>query len=85
MQSYNAKTGYIEVCFMTVNKKIFNVARALNQFVAASREHDYEFTILPLAGGWGKVVMGAIIGDLAGITQCWQKGQPQMTQQTFQH
>jgi hypothetical protein len=29
--------------------------------------------------------MGAIIGDFAGIPQYQQKGQPQMTQQTFQH
>jgi hypothetical protein len=29
--------------------------------------------------------MGAIIGDFVGIPQCRQKGQPQMTQQTFQH
>jgi hypothetical protein len=35
--------------------------------------------------GWGKMVIGAIIGDFAGIPQCRQKGQPQMTQHTFQH
>jgi hypothetical protein len=41
----------------------------------------YEF----LPGAWGKVVMSAIIGDFSGIPQYRQKGQPQMTQQTFQH
>jgi hypothetical protein len=49
MQSYNVKTGYIEVRFMTGNSKGFNVARALKQFLAATREQDNEFTILPLA------------------------------------
>jgi hypothetical protein len=50
MQNYNAKTGYIEVLFMTGNGKGFNVARALKQLLAAAREQDDEFTILPLAG-----------------------------------
>jgi hypothetical protein len=36
MQSYNAKTGYIEVRFMTDNIKGCNVARALKQFLAAA-------------------------------------------------
>jgi hypothetical protein len=50
MQSYHAKTGYIEVRFVTGNSKGFNVVRALKQFLAAAREQDDEFTILPLAG-----------------------------------
>jgi hypothetical protein len=50
MQSYNAKTGYIEVRFMKGHSKGFNVARALKQLLAAAREQDIEFTILPLAG-----------------------------------
>jgi hypothetical protein len=50
MQSYNTKTGYIEVHFMTGNSKGFNVAWALKHFLAAVREKDNEFTILPLAG-----------------------------------
>jgi hypothetical protein len=45
MQSYHAKTGYIEVCLMTGNIKVFNVARALKQFLVAVREQDNEFTI----------------------------------------
>jgi hypothetical protein len=33
---------------MTGNSKGFNVARALKQLLAAAREQDNEFTILPL-------------------------------------
>jgi hypothetical protein len=50
MKTYNAKTGFIEVIFMTGNIKGFNVSRALKQFLAAAREQDNEFTILPLLG-----------------------------------
>jgi hypothetical protein len=35
---------------MTGNSKGFNVSRALKQLLAAAREQDDEFTILPLAG-----------------------------------
>jgi hypothetical protein len=59
MQSYHAKTGYIEFCFMTGNSKGFNIARALKQFLAASREHDAEFAILPLAGIGSNLCIGA--------------------------
>jgi hypothetical protein len=50
MKNYNAKTGFIKVRFMTGKIKGFNVARALKQFLAAAREQDDEFTILPLSG-----------------------------------
>jgi hypothetical protein len=50
MKPYNAKTGFIKVRFMTGNSKGFNVARALKQFLAAAREQDDEFMILPLVG-----------------------------------
>jgi hypothetical protein len=50
MKTYNAKTGFIEVIFMTGNSKGFNVARVLEQFLAAAREQDDEFMISPLSG-----------------------------------
>jgi hypothetical protein len=50
MKTYNSKTGFIEVRFMMGNRKGFNVSRALKQFIAAAREQDDEFTILPLSG-----------------------------------
>jgi hypothetical protein len=50
MKTYNTKTGFIEVRFMTGNSKGFNVSRALKQFLAAAKEQDDEFTILPLSG-----------------------------------
>jgi hypothetical protein len=59
MQSYNAKTGYIEVRFMTGNSKGFNVAQAIKQSLAAAREQDGEFTILPLAGIGNNLCIGA--------------------------
>jgi hypothetical protein len=40
MKTFNSKTGFIEVRFMTGNSKGFNVARALKQFLAAVREQD---------------------------------------------
>jgi hypothetical protein len=50
MKTYNANTGFVEVRFMTGKRKGFNVERALRQFLAAAREQDHEFTILPLSG-----------------------------------
>jgi hypothetical protein len=50
MKTYNAKTGFIEVRFMTGNSRGFNVAISLKQFLAEAREQDDEFTILPLSG-----------------------------------
>jgi hypothetical protein len=50
MKTYNTKTGFIEVRFTTGNIKGFNVASVLKQFLAAVREQDDEFTILPLSG-----------------------------------
>jgi hypothetical protein len=49
VKTYNAKTGFIEVRFTTWNIKGFNLARELKQFLAATREQDEEFTILPLS------------------------------------
>jgi hypothetical protein len=70
MQSYHAKTGYIEVRFMTGNSKGFNVARALKQFLAAEREKDREFTILPLAGIGNNLCIGADVpNSKTGIEQ----------------
>jgi hypothetical protein len=70
MQSYNAKTGYIEVRFMTGNSKGFNVARAHKQFLAAAREQDNKFTILPLAGIGNNLCIGAEIPNYkAGFEQ----------------
>jgi hypothetical protein len=50
MNTYNAKTGFIELRSMTGKSKGFNATRALKQFLAAAREQDDEFTILPLPG-----------------------------------
>jgi hypothetical protein len=47
MKTYNAKTGFIEVRFMTGNSKCFNLARSLKQFLAAVREKDDKSMIPP--------------------------------------
>jgi hypothetical protein len=44
---------------MTGNSKGLNVSRALKQFMAAAREQDDEFTILPLAGIGNNIFIGA--------------------------
>jgi hypothetical protein len=70
MQNCNAKTGYIEVQFMTGNSKGFNVARSLKQLLAAAREQDDEFTILPLAGIGKNLCIGADVPNYKdGIEQ----------------
>jgi hypothetical protein len=70
MQSYHDKTGYIEIHFMTDNSKGCNVARALKQFLAAAREQDEEFTILPLAGIGNNLCMGEDVqNSKTGIEQ----------------
>jgi hypothetical protein len=70
MQSYNARMGYIEVRFMTVNSKGFNVSRALKQFMAAVREQDNKFTSLPLAGIGNNLFIGADVPNYkSGIEQ----------------
>jgi hypothetical protein len=69
MQRYNAKTGYIEVRFITGNKKGSNVARALKQFLTAAREQDDEFTILPLAGTGNKLCIGADVPNYKAVIE----------------
>jgi hypothetical protein len=49
MSSYKVKTGVIEVRFMKSGDARFNVARSLKEFIAAARESDKEFSILPLS------------------------------------
>jgi hypothetical protein len=43
MKTYNAKTGFIEVIFMTGNIKGFNVARALKQFQRGNKTMNSRF------------------------------------------
>jgi hypothetical protein len=70
MKTYNSKTGFIEVRFMMGNSKEFNVARALKQFLAAAREQDDEFTILPLSGIGNNLCISADIPNTKyGIEQ----------------
>jgi hypothetical protein len=63
MKTYNDKTDFIEVIFMTGNSKGFTVARALKQFLAAVREQDDEFTIPPLSGIGNNVCISADVSN----------------------
>jgi hypothetical protein len=70
MKTYNAKTGFIKVRFMTGNSKVFNVARAIKHFLAAAREQDDEFTILPLTGFGNNLCISADVPNTKdGIEQ----------------
>jgi hypothetical protein len=48
MTSYHIKTGVIEVRFMKIGDKGFNIAKSLKEFIAAARESDKEFSIMPI-------------------------------------
>jgi hypothetical protein len=48
MTSYHIKTGVIEVRFMKIGDKGFNVAKSLKEFIPAARESDKEFSIMPI-------------------------------------
>jgi hypothetical protein len=48
MSSYQIKTGVIEVRFMKIGDKGFNVAKSMKEFIAAARESDNEFSIMPI-------------------------------------
>jgi hypothetical protein len=74
MQIYNAKAGYTEVRFMKGNRKGFNIARALKQFLAAAREQDDKLTIFPLAGiGNNLCIRADVPNSKAGIEQTFQR------------
>jgi hypothetical protein len=48
MTSYHIKTGVIEVRFMKIGDKGFNVSKSLKEFIAAAQESDKEFSIMPI-------------------------------------
>jgi hypothetical protein len=48
ISSYQVKMAVIEVRFMKIGDKSFNVARSLKKFIAAARESDNNLRIIPL-------------------------------------
>jgi hypothetical protein len=48
MEHYSVNVGYVDVRFMCGDGKGFNVARGINQFIAAARAIDKDFCLLPL-------------------------------------
>jgi hypothetical protein len=48
MASYQVKAGVIEVSFMKIGNKGFNVTKSFKEFIAAARESDKEFSIMPI-------------------------------------
>jgi hypothetical protein len=50
MESYSVNVRYVDVSFMCGNGKGFNVARGINQFIAAARVINKDSCLLPLGG-----------------------------------
>jgi hypothetical protein len=50
MEHYSVNVGYVDLRLMCGNGKGFNVARGINQFIAAARAIDTDFCLLPLGG-----------------------------------
>jgi hypothetical protein len=50
MEHYSVNVGYVDVRFMCGNGKGFNVARGINQFIAAARAINKYFCLLPIGG-----------------------------------
>jgi hypothetical protein len=51
MEHYSVNVGYVDVRFMCGNgRKGFNVARGINQFIAADRTINKDICLLPLGG-----------------------------------
>jgi hypothetical protein len=48
MEHYIVNVGFVDVRFMCGNRKGFNVARGLKQFISADRAIDKDFCLLPL-------------------------------------
>jgi hypothetical protein len=55
MEHYSVNVGYVDVRFMCGNGKGFNVARGINQFIAAARAIDKDFCLLPLGGQYNNI------------------------------
>jgi hypothetical protein len=70
MKTDNANNRFIELIFTTGNIKGFSVARALKQFLAAAREQEHKFTILPLSGIGNNLCISADVPNTkVGIEQ----------------
>jgi hypothetical protein len=50
MEHYSVNVGYVDVRFMCGNRKGFNVARGIKQFIAAARAIDKDLCLLPMGG-----------------------------------
>jgi hypothetical protein len=70
MEHYSVNVGFIDVRFMCGNGKGFNVARGINQFIAAARAIDKELCLLPLGGQNNNL---CILADLPNSQEGIQK------------
>jgi hypothetical protein len=50
MEHSSVNVGFVDVRFMCGNGKWFNVTRGIKQFMAAARDIDKDFCLLPLGG-----------------------------------
>jgi hypothetical protein len=70
MEHYSVNVGSVDVRFMCGNGKGFNVARGINQFIAAARAIDKELCLLPLGGQNNNL---CILADLPNSQEGIQK------------
>jgi hypothetical protein len=56
---YHFKTGLIEVRFMKIGGKGFNVAKSLKEFIAAAQESYKEFSSMPINNEGGNLCRAA--------------------------
>jgi hypothetical protein len=69
MSSYKVKTGVIEVRFMKSGEAGFNVARSLKEFIAAKRESNKEFSILPLSKEGNNICRAADVSNTKTVSE----------------
>jgi hypothetical protein len=64
MSSYKVKTGVKKVRFMKSSDAGFNVSQSLKEFIAAARESDKEFSILPLSKEGNNICRAADVPNM---------------------
>jgi hypothetical protein len=59
MEHCSVNVDFIDVRFMSGNGKGINVARGINQFIAAARAIDKDFCLLPIGGQYNNLCIPA--------------------------
>jgi hypothetical protein len=64
MEHYSTNVGYNDVRLMCGNRKGFNVAQRIKQFIAAAHVIDKDFSLLPLGGQDNNICIPADVPNL---------------------